>query len=22
HNSIAIHEIYTWLKNIHQLDWS
>ncbi|CAF4861805.1 unnamed protein product [Rotaria socialis] len=22
HNSMAIHGIYVWLKNIHQLDWS
>ncbi|CAF0977060.1 unnamed protein product [Rotaria sordida] len=22
HNSMAIHGIYIWLKNIHQLDWS
>lgn len=22
HNSMAIHGIYTWLKNLHQLDWS
>ena len=22
HNSMAIHGIYIWLKNTHQLDWS
>ena len=22
HNSMAIHGIYVWLKNLHQLDWS
>ena len=22
HNSMSIHGIYTWLKNLHQLDWS
>ncbi|CAF5172198.1 unnamed protein product [Rotaria magnacalcarata] len=22
HNSMTIHGIYVWLKNIHQLDWS
>jgi len=22
HNSMAIHGIYIWLKNIHQVDWS
>ncbi|CAF3955136.1 unnamed protein product [Rotaria magnacalcarata] len=22
HNSMAIHEIYVWLKNVHQLNWS